>query len=358
MEWSNRILYTIFMYLILALPEAIIGMALSLIFNVDVAYLQGVPTMFATCTLTSKFLSYIFVLITKKRKFKLDSNSPKQNIFWIYTLPIASVFIMLLFLSCCYIIEELSFQIITLVSSIVLAFANIAVFYIIDKLNELIETKEKLLFAEKHINNQVIHYQELYKYQNELRIFRHDIRNRLLSIIGLIKENETEKALQTMESSLDWLNQKTNNIINSGNPVIDSILQSKINSAKNKEILIDVFIRLAANIKIDEIELGIVLGNVLDNAIEAVENISKDMNKDIELKLITTEDRISISVKNSVENDLDVDNLLTTKPNKEMHGYGIKSIHAIAHKYDGMVLFSCENNIFTVNINLGNHPAA
>lgn len=356
MKWSKRILYTIFLFLILAFPEAIIGMTLSLLFDVDVSYLQNTPLMFATCTLASKFLSYIFILITKNRNFRLDSDSPKRNIFGIYSLPVASVFIMVLFLRCCYIIEEFSFQIITLISSIVLAFANIAVFHIIDILNELIETKEKLLFAEKHINNQMVHYQELYKYQNELRIFRHDIRNRLLSLIGLIKENETEKALQTMKSNLDWLDQKTNNIVNSGNPVIDAILQSKLHFAKEKGIFIDVFIRLSTSIKIDEIELGIILGNALDNAIEAVTNISHNENRNIEIRMITVADRISISIKNFVEANIDTKNLITTKSNREFHGYGIKSIQALAKKHDGIVLFSCENKVFTVNINLSNHP--
>ena len=357
MKWSKRFLYSLFLYLILALPEAIIGMTLSLLFHVDVSYLQNTPLMFATCTLTSKFLSYIFILIIKKRNFKLDSDSPKHNVLLIYSLPVASIFVMLLFLKCCYIIEEYSFQIITLVSSIILAFANIAVFYIVDKLNEMIEIKEKLLFAEKHINTQVVHYQELYKYQNELRMFRHDIRNRLLSLIGLIKENEAEKAIQTMKCNIDWLDQKTSNIVNSGNPVIDAILQSKLYSAKEKGISIDVFIRLSTNIKIDEIELGIILGNALDNAIEAVVNTSENENKRIEFRMITVADRISISVKNPVENNVDTEKLITTKTNnKKSHGYGIKSIQTIAQKYDGLVLFSCENNIFTININLGNQP--
>lgn len=357
MKWSKRIIYSIFLYLILALPEAIIGMTLSLLFHVDVSYLQNTPLIFATCTLTSKFLSYIFILIIKKRNFKLDCDSPKHNVVLIYSLPVASVFVMLLFLKCCYIVEEYSFQIITLVSSIILAFANIAVFYIVDKLNEMIEIKEKLLFAEKHINNQIVHYQELYKYQNELRMFRHDIRNRLLSLIGLINENEAEKAIQTMKCNIDWLDQKTNNIINSGNPVIDAILQSKLYFAKEKGISIDVFIRLSTNIKIDEIELGIILGNALDNAIEAVVNTSESENKHIEIRMITVADRISISVKNPVENNVDTQKLITTKStNKRNHGYGIKSIQTIAQKYDGIVLFSCENYIFTININLGNQP--
>ena len=347
-------LFTLFLYLILAFSEAIVGMALSIAFKVDVSFLQNNTIIFATCTVTSKFLSYIFVLITRKRRFKLEQGSKNHNVFWIYTLPIASVFIMVLFLKCCYVIEEFSFQIITLITSIILAFANIAVFYIIDKLNELIETKEKLLFAEKHINNQATHYQELNKHQNELRIFRHDIKNRLLSLMALVKDGKSDKALQIMENNLDWLEEMNNNIINSGNPVVDAILQAKLHAAKDKSILLRISTKLAEEIKIDELELGIVLGNALDNAIEAVEKNKDDVNKFISLTLMLTDGRISISVSNPVEYYVNTESLTTSKSDKEKHGYGIKSIKAIAQKYDGIVSVNCKNKMFIISVNMAN----
>lgn len=347
-------LFTLFLYLILAFSEAIVGMALSIAFKVDVSFLQNNTIIFATCTVASKFLSYIFVLITRKRRFKLEQGSKNHNIFWIYTLPIASVFIMVLFLKCCYVIEEFSFQIITLITSIILAFANIAVFYIIDKLNELIETKEKLLFAEKHINNQATHYQELNKHQNELRIFRHDIKNRLLSLMALVKDGKSDKALQIMENNLDWLEEMNNNIVNSGNPIVDAILQAKLHAAKDKSISLRISTKLAEEIKIDELELGIILGNALDNAIEAVEKNNCDDKKYISLTLMLTDGRISISVSNPVEYDVNTERLTTSKADKEKHGYGIKSIKAIAHKYDGIVSVDCNNKIFTISVNMAN----
>lgn len=349
-----NILFTLFLYLILAFSEAIVGMALSIAFKVDVSFLQNNTIIFATCTVTSKFLSYIFVLITKKRRFKLEQGSKNHNVFWIYTLPIASVFIMVLFLKCCYVIEEFSFQIITLITSIILAFANIAVFYIIDKLNELIETKEKLLFAEKHINNQVTHYQELNNHQNELRIFRHDIKNRLLSLMALVKDGKSNKALQIMENNLDWLEEMNNNIINSGNPVVDAILQAKLHTAKDKSISLRISTKLAEEIKIDELELGIVLGNALDNAIEAVEKNKDCVNKYISLTLMLTDGRISISVSNPVEYYVNTESLTTSKSDKEKHGYGIKSIKAIAQKYDGIVSVNCKNKMFIISVNMAN----
>ena len=350
----HRLLFTLFIYLINALPEAIIGMTLTMLFNINIAYTQDNVLIFAICTLTSKFLSYIFVLITRKRNFKIDNTSNNKNTFWIYSLPMASLLIMILFLKCCYQIDDFGFQVIVLISSIVLSFANIAVFYIVDKLNELIETKEKLLFAELHINNQVLHYQELYKHQAELRIFRHDIKNRLVSLMALIKKKQTDKALQIMEKNLNWLEEMNSNIINSGNPVVDAIIQAKLHIAKDKNISLQISTKLAEEIKIDELELGIVLGNALDNAIEAVEKNIVESKKHVGLTLMSTDNRISISISNPVEEDINTEKLITSKSNKEKHGYGIKSINTIAQKHDGIVSFSCDNRIFNISINMAN----
>lgn len=350
-NWRNRIAYVFFLFAIIGFPEIVVTMFLSSVFSINVSFIQNNNLIFATSTVASKFLAYFLILLTKKNKI---NNNRKQRIYSLFSLPIASLLIMLLFLRCCYQIEDTVFETITLISSIILAFANIAVFYIIDKLNELIETKEKLLFAELHINNQVLHYQELNKHQNELKMFRHDIKNRLLSLMALLKDGKSDKALQIMESNLNWLDEMNNNIVNSGNPVIDAILQAKLHAAKDKNISLKTSTKLAEEIAIDELELGIVLGNALDNAIEAVEKNIENDKKYITLNLMSTDDRISISVSNPVEKDIDTKRLITSKADKGKHGYGIKSIKAIAQKYDGIVSFSCESKMFNTSINMAN----
>lgn len=172
--------------------------------------------------------------------------------------------------------------------------------------------------------------------------------------MALVKDGKSDKALQIMENNLNWLEEMNSNIINSGNPIVDAILQAKLHIAKDKNISLQISTKLAEEITIDELELGIVLGNALDNAIEAIEkNIDKN-KKYISLTLMSTDDRISISVSNPVEEDIDTERLITSKDDKEKHGYGIKSIKAIVQKYDGIVSFSCENRVFNVSINMAN----
>ena len=353
-KWFHRFGFSILIFLVLALSEIFVGMILNLVLGVDVSYLQNIPALFAACTLISKFLAYIVVLVTKKRDFNLENHAKVKYFYLIYSLPVASLLIMLLFLRCCYVIDDFSFQIMNLISSVVLIFANISVFYIIDKINEMAQAKEKLLFTENHIANQAIHYQELYNYQNELRVFRHDIRNRLFSLMAMVKDGQADKAVQIMENNLNWLEEMNGNIVNSGNPIIDTLLQSKLHLAKEKKIKLNLQIKLAGEIKVDELELAIVLGNALDNAIEATEKVPEKDKKFINLNLMSTDDRISMTVTNPVKDDINTEKLKTTKPDKRNHGFGTQSIRTVAHRYDGVAEFKCEDKMFTVNLNICN----
>lgn len=354
MNWVHRAITSFVITVINGASEYVIGMILTLVLQVDVSYLQNTPVLFFVCTLLSKFLAYIVVLVTKKRDFNLENYAKVKYFYLIYSLPVASLLIMLLFLRCCYVIDDFSFQIMNLISSVVLIFANISVFYIIDKINEMAQAKEKLLFTENHIANQAIHYQELYNYQNELRVFRHDIRNRLFSLMAMVKDGQADKAVQIMENNLNWLEEMNGNIVNSGNPIIDALLQSKLHLAKEKKIKLNLQIKLAGEIKVDELELAIVLGNALDNAIEAVEKVPDKDKKFINLNLMSTDDRISMTVTNPVKDDVNTERLKTTKPDKRNHGFGTQSIRTVAHRYDGVAEFKCEDKMFTVNLNICN----
>ena len=350
----HQIVFSIFLYVANILSEVIIGMLLSMLLQVDIPVIQNNLILFTISTLSSKFLAYFFVLLLKQKSIKRCFSVGKQNIFLVFTLPLASIMVTLLFLRCCYQINDILFVTITLITTVVLIIANITVFHVMDKQNELIETKEKLIFIEKHINNQAAHYEELYKYQKELREFRHDIKNRLVALIAMINANQNEKALQSMEKDLNFIDEANINIVNSGNPIMDAILQAKLNMAKKQNITLHLFIRFEAEIKINEIELGAILGNALDNAIEAVDNLLEKDNKYINFRLIVTEGRISILIKNPVSEDVDTNNLVTTKLEKKNHGQGLNSIKNIASKYDGIVDFTCENRVFSASINLSN----
>lgn len=330
MKWQLNLFVSIFIVIIFALSEVCIAMIFTALLNVDLAYTQENLILFAICTLASKFLAFSIVRIVR---FKEKGNSnwlPVTLVFNTIPLQIASFLILILLFESCYKIREFGFQMTTLIASILLTVANLLIFNLIDKQNDYIKTKQQLYFAKNHIKNQISHYDELYRYQYDMRIFKHDVKNRLLALIGLLNGGKADKALAELKSDLDMLDESANSIVNTGNPIIDAVIQSKINIAKSKNIIIDISSKLTKQIKIDSLELGVLLGNALDNAIEAAEEVSGKHKNTVYVSLITAEELLSIEIKNLVESNIDTKRLLTQKSDKQNHGYGIKSIQTIA----------------------------
>ena len=106
------------------------------------------------------------------------------------------------------------------------------------------------------------------------------------------------------------------------------------------------------HIKISDVDLAIILGNALDNAVEAVEKIEyKGM---VEALIVLRNNLLIIKIKNPVKEYVDTNNLSSTKPDNNVHGFGIISIKQLTNKYDGEVLFTCKDNIFTTSIVMKN----
>jgi sensor histidine kinase regulating citrate/malate metabolism len=268
-------------------------------------------------------------------------------------LPFTSVFIIVLLYRYSLIVNIKGYQLCTLIAAAALVLSNMLVLYVIKKQETYYIIQERLAFAETHIKNQLAHYSELYIQQEELKKFRHDIKNYYISLIS---------ALETMpsEEAVAYLKEKTNmeiikdKAINSGNPVIDAIIQAKSAVAKRKNINIESTIKLTETIYIDELELGVLIGSALDNAIEAVSESEELRNKTIVLRIISSGEMLSIEVSNPTKENVDVQNIKTTKKDSANHGYGLNSIKSIADKYNGNLTLSCKDNYFTLSCLLVN----
>lgn len=120
--------------------------------------------------------------------------------------------------------------------------------------------------------------------------------------------------------------------------------------AKEKDI--NIICRSSSDISgIEDIDLCVLLGNILDNAIEACE---KSSEKNIEVSIYSDSTKLIITVINNIDFSVLNDNpeLNTSKTDISSHGYGVKTIKSIAEKYNGQASFYEENNKFVCQINL------
>lgn len=212
--------------------------------------------------------------------------------------------------------------------------------------------KDNIIILEKQMVMQHNYYEGIKRYQEETRRINHDIKNHLNIINMLIIKKEYDHA----KNYVNNINKKIieNEIARvSNNKIIDAILFNKIETCKSKNIKLDLDIRLPEKINIDDFDICVLYGNLLDNAIEACERIEDgSQNKYIKLKSMIRGDYLFINIKNTSDKtlDLEFEKFLTSKKDKVNHGIGLENIKRSIKKYDGSIKICCLNKCFNVSI--------
>ena len=193
------------------------------------------------------------------------------------------------------------------------------------------------------------HYSEVDNMYRKMRGWRHDYRNHIQTMKVLAAEGD----LDALKKYLDKLDEDLNTVdvvVKTGNKMTDAILNSKISLAKSKGINVIADAKVPVELKMSDIDLCIVIGNLFDNAIEASLALPE------EERLI----RLYMDIKNTqlymcLTNFTSVKKLkkqggryVTTKG--EGHGFGLVRVDAIVERLDGYLSRNSEDGAFTTEI--------
>ena len=191
-------------------------------------------------------------------------------------------------------------------------------------------------------NNEV--YEKILQENYKVRELRHDMKNTLVILYQLTKQDKKEECLQYI-SEMIQVNEKK--YVSSGNIGIDAIINDKI--AANKEICFITSVHIKGDL-LDPKDIAILLGNALDNAIEAVKNEQK---KEIKITILEEED-VHILISNPCHQKLNIKKGLFISKKKDpfYHGIGRTSMQNIIHKYHGTMSYQHENYEFILSISL------
>ncbi|MGN0151907.1 MAG: sensor histidine kinase [Wujia sp.] len=189
----------------------------------------------------------------------------------------------------------------------------------------------------------------------ELRVLKHDINNHLTTLSLLIRDNELAEASKYINTIVDNLDQN-HKLISSGNLAIDCIVSNKLFVAQNNKIPVDYVIHLPSKIPLSNVDICSLLGNLLDNAIESCMKLPLSRDKFIRLYIKPFNNMLSIKIQNSSDGNYiftKTGNFVSTKikfQSMEKHGIGIKHVRNITEQYNGIVRFTPENDMFTVEM--------
>lgn len=237
-----------------------------------------------------------------------------------------------------------------LLSEIGLIALNVICLYITVSLNKSSRIAEELKLREQQQEYDIQYAETVRKQYEEIRQIRHDIKQHLDAVSGLQHEGKIDAAQKYIADILGSL-ESIEMFMDVGNDFVNAILNSKLSIAKSKGI--EVLCSSSSKVDgINEYDLCNLIGNMLDNAIEAAE---KAENAVVEVSIRSDKYKLMITVSNSISQSvLSVDpNLNTTKNKTEQHGFGVKTIRSIAQKYNGSADFYEENLTFFCRVILG-----
>jgi sensor histidine kinase regulating citrate/malate metabolism len=208
----------------------------------------------------------------------------------------------------------------------------------ITKKNSIIET----------LNLREPYYIQLEQQQTEIIAIRHDIKNHFVSIMGYLNDNKPHEAYAYLEYILDDISE-IESINYTEIAALNSLLNIKFSSIRNKGIQLTHIINLPKKLSIQTQDLIIIVGNILDNAIESCEKYYD--NRFIEFVISYYSKILFIESKNCT-NNASTDFIHSSKKNPHLHGFGIKNIRRVAAKYNGSVEILCNNDVFYIGITL------
>jgi two-component system sensor histidine kinase AgrC len=207
-----------------------------------------------------------------------------------------------------------------------------------------IQKETELQLIGKSLENQ---YANNIREQDQVfRRMRHDFKHHMCVMDVLLGQEKIDEAREYLKNYISLAD--INTYIETGNEYVNAILNSKITLAKNNGMAITSVI--AGDIDgVDHVDLCNLLGNLLDNAIEAGVHTE---DKTIVFKLVAEDQRIRINISNSISESVMERNLelKTSKSDVKNHGFGTKSVKEIASKYNGIADFYEEGNRFFANV--------
>lgn len=205
---------------------------------------------------------------------------------------------------------------------------------------------------------------KFYEYQNKLitsqmeetnhiymtmRGWRHDYHNHMQKIrahLALKEYEEVDRYIDQMETELADIDLK----YKTGNTGVDAILNSKLTLAEKNGLRIKCDTLIPKELPFNPVDLCVLLGNLIDNAIEACEKMEEEENRFLRIYMCVKKSQLYISVSNAtneVVRKLDKDYITNKRGN---HGHGLKRINLIVEKHQGFINRQNEPGVFATEI--------
>ena len=298
-----------------------------------------------------KFLTYIVYIIMKRIITKKQKIMP-DNLFFMYQcLPVAAFGMMITVFYSGVDFKSNPVQRILMIAFVMLMIlGNILIFYAFNKYaEEIYENNRQNLIIMKQ-SDELEHIQELFRRNEKHQEFIHDTSNYLKTIKNMLLSGENEKVNKLLA---DLNKELEKSVVEeySDNMILNTLLSEKVSTAESQNVSMDVYVEPYVRFgNIRDIDLISVIGNILDNAIRGAGECEISRKVKVRIFMQNEGNILVVKIKNDCAENIKLqenEDLKTTKKEKGIHGYGIKSVIRTTEKYGGQFEFFLEDNIFT-----------
>jgi len=193
------------------------------------------------------------------------------------------------------------------------------------------------------------HYDEVENMYNQIRGWRHDYQNHIQAMKVHAINRDTDAIIRYLDELGTDL-QAVGNVIKTGNKMADAIMNSKIALAVSKKIQINTDINIALELTTSQLDLCIIIGNLMDNAVEACLKLPEE-KRVIRIFMEMKNTQLYISITNATaEGKRHKINGLFTSNKGEGHGFGLARIDNIVERHSGYINRNSEDGVFTTEI--------
>ncbi len=342
----KKIVSPIIFELTFIINSTVMSFVFSRIFSSDLATLFGEASVARYLFVISSKVTLIILLLVILRFVALKDGVSAADIAVFLSASFSTVLIIYTFMRLALSYDVSRHFLLIILSVAALALVNTFSIIMLIRASRNAEIKAELSLMRNKAESEKKYYEESGRVYEETCRMRHDMKYRLSALRGLIDEGDTDKINKFFEES-ESLTEKRSTYVVTNNRMLDYIINTKISANPDIEFIVTGECRSLAYI--DDLNIAVLFGNMLDNALEAC---AANGEKLISISFKATNGYQTVICKNPIRTSVlkTNKNFKSTKKGKGMHGYGIKSMRMITDKYDGFLDFYEEGHFFCVQV--------